>query len=54
MVGAVDGSATILTDEAEKAEAVAWLRAKYEQYRERPPTGPVIRVAVYKVVNWHG
>ena len=50
----VDGVARVLVDEAERAEPVAWLRAKYEQYRERPPTGPVIRIAVHKVVDWHG
>jgi PPOX class probable F420-dependent enzyme len=48
----VDGTARILVDEAERAEPVAWLCAKYEQYRERPPTGPVIRIAVRNVVNW--
>lgn len=50
----VDGAATILTEEAARAEPVAWLCAKYEQYRERPPTGPVIRIAVRKVVDWSG
>ena len=50
----VDGTARVLTDEAERAEPVAWLCAKYEQYRERPPTGPVIRIDVVKVVSWSG
>lgn len=50
----VDGTARVLTGEAERAEPVAWLCAKYEQYRERPPAGPVIRIEVDKVVDWHG
>ncbi|MFC0438614.1 TIGR03668 family PPOX class F420-dependent oxidoreductase [Kutzneria buriramensis] len=48
----VDGTARILVDEAERTEPVAWLCAKYEQYRERPPTGPVIRIVARNVVNW--
>jgi len=50
----VDGTARVLAEEVERAEPVAWLCAKYEQYRERPPTGPVIRIDVVTVVNWHG
>ena len=49
----VDGVARILSD-TEQIEPVGWLRAKYEQYRERPPAGPVIEIRVRKVVNWHG
>ena len=50
----VDGTARVLTEDAARAEPVAWLVAKYEQYRDRPPAGPVIRIAVQKVVDWHG
>ncbi|EWM13345.1 TIGR03668 family PPOX class F420-dependent oxidoreductase [Kutzneria sp. 744] len=49
----VDGTATVI-DGPEMAEPVEWLMAKYEQYRERPPTGPVIRIRVFTVVNWRG
>jgi PPOX class probable F420-dependent enzyme len=49
----VDGVARILP-EAGRIEPVAWLRAKYEQYRDRPPAGPVIEIRVRKVVDWHG
>jgi PPOX class probable F420-dependent enzyme len=49
----VDGTATVLTD-AEKDEPVEWLKAKYAQYRERPPQGPVIKIRVFTVVDWHG
>jgi PPOX class probable F420-dependent enzyme len=50
----VDGVARVLVDDAGRAGPVAWLCAKYEQYRERPPAGPVIEVAVRTVVAWHG
>jgi PPOX class probable F420-dependent enzyme len=49
----VDGVARILAED-ERGEPVEWLRAKYEQYRDRPPQGPVIEIRVFKVVNWHG
>jgi len=49
----VDGVARILSED-EQIEPVGWLCAKYEQYRHRPPHGPVIEVRVFKVVNWHG
>jgi PPOX class probable F420-dependent enzyme len=49
----VDGVARILSAD-EQIEPVGWLCAKYEQYRGRPPQGPVIEVRVFKVVNWHG
>ncbi len=50
----VDGTARVLTDEADRREPVAWLCAKYEQYRERPPSGPVIWIDVVTDVNWSG
>jgi PPOX class probable F420-dependent enzyme len=50
----VDGVARVLVDEADRAEPVAWLGAKYEQYRERPPTGPVIWIEVRRVTDWSG
>ncbi|HEY0495121.1 MAG TPA: TIGR03668 family PPOX class F420-dependent oxidoreductase [Kutzneria sp.] len=49
----VDGTARILS-ESGQSEPVEWLRAKYEQYRVRPPRGPVIEIRVRKVVDWHG
>jgi PPOX class probable F420-dependent enzyme len=49
----VDGTATVLAG-AEMDEPVEWLKAKYEQYRERPPRGPVIKIRVFTVVDWHG
>jgi PPOX class probable F420-dependent enzyme len=49
----VDGTARILPAAA-RIEPVEWLRAKYEQYRDRPPQGSVIEIRVRKVVDWHG
>ena len=47
-----DGHATIHSDPAGRAPAVAWLRAKYGQYRERPPEGPVVRTRVTMWRHW--
>jgi PPOX class probable F420-dependent enzyme len=33
--------------------AVELLAAKYPQYRERPPTGPVIAVRIDERIEWH-
>jgi len=49
----VDGVARILAED-ERIEPIEWLRAKYEQYRDRPPQGPVIEIRMFKMVNWHG
>jgi PPOX class probable F420-dependent enzyme len=49
----VDGIARILSEDGQ-IEPIGWLRAKYEQYRDHPPRGPVIEIRVRKVVDWHG
>ena len=49
-----DGHATIHTDPGERATAVDWLCAKYPQYRERPPEGPVVRTRVSAWRHWSG
>lgn len=46
-----DGSAQI-ADEAERAEALDALVAKYDQYAGRRPEGPVIVVAVTRWSGW--
>ena len=35
------------------ARALDLLAAKYAQYRERPPAGPVIEIRVEQVSEWH-
>jgi PPOX class probable F420-dependent enzyme len=48
-----DGAARVLTaDEPEGAEAVRALAARYAQYREQRPHGPVLAVDVRKWTGW--
>ncbi|MGO8883508.1 MAG: TIGR03668 family PPOX class F420-dependent oxidoreductase [Streptosporangiaceae bacterium] len=47
-----DGSAVILAGAAAQAAPVALLAQRYPQYRETPPAGPVIRVAVERWTGW--
>ncbi|MFG3258601.1 TIGR03668 family PPOX class F420-dependent oxidoreductase [Streptomyces sp. NPDC048172] len=49
-----DGEAHVVPpgDGAAHAAAVTVLRAKYAQYADRPPTGPVILVAVRRWLGW--
>jgi len=48
----VDGEAKTVSTGSEFDDALARLAAKYEQYRDQPPPGPVIVVAVDRVVGW--
>jgi PPOX class probable F420-dependent enzyme len=48
----VDGTARIVEDERERANQVERLCEKYRQYRENPPTGPVIWVDVDTLTGW--
>jgi PPOX class probable F420-dependent enzyme len=48
----VDGPARVVDVDAERASAVALLAAKYEQYRERTPPGPVIAVELATWRAW--
>lgn len=52
----VDGEARILESgpqyDAEYDAAVGALQAKYQQYRDRPPVGAVIRMVPDQVVTW--
>lgn len=48
-----DGTAAILPAGSQDAvRAVDWLSAKYEQYRERPPTDDVVWVDVRRWSGW--
>ena len=38
---------------SEHDEAITALVAKYDQYRETPPVGPAIIVAVDEIREWH-
>ncbi len=48
-----DGVARILPD-AERAEPVSWLVAKYEQYAQRPPAHAVVATEVHQWRGWTG
>jgi PPOX class probable F420-dependent enzyme len=48
----VDGPAAVLSDGAERGEALAALAAKYAQYAAAPPDGPVVGLAVERVRGW--
>ncbi|WP_084143368.1 TIGR03668 family PPOX class F420-dependent oxidoreductase [Amycolatopsis taiwanensis] len=47
-----DGFATVTTDPAERVGPVDWLCAKYPQYADHPPAGPVVRVTVTAWRGW--
>ena len=48
----LDGHGRLVDDPAEAAAARAALAAKYPQYVERPPGGPVVAVAVTRWSAW--
>jgi PPOX class probable F420-dependent enzyme len=50
----LDGTAKVLDDGTERAQALELLGAKYRQYRTEPPTGPVIAVRIEAWRGWHG
>ena len=47
-----DGQATVLDEPAAMAPAQALLAARYPQYREHPPAGPVITIQVARWTGW--
>jgi len=48
----VDGRAAVVDAGASFDRAIGALAVKYEQYRSAPPPGPVIDVAIDRVVAW--
>lgn len=48
----VDGTATVSDDLATLTTARTLLQSKYPQYRDQPPDGPVISVAITGVTWW--
>lgn len=48
----LDGLARILTEPSDRTAPIAWLTAKYSQYQDNPPQGPVVRIAVRTVSGW--
>jgi PPOX class probable F420-dependent enzyme len=50
-----DGRARVLAaDDPEAEHAVTLLVARYPQYRERPPAGPVVAVDIERWSGWRG
>ncbi|KPI17082.1 putative enzyme [Actinobacteria bacterium OK074] len=47
-----DGRAEVRNDGDDRLKAVELLRAKYEQYRDHPPEGPVVIVRVERWSGW--
>ena len=47
-----DGRAEIVEDATARRVVVADLAAKYEQYRDDPPAGPVMLIAVESWTGW--
>jgi PPOX class probable F420-dependent enzyme len=48
----LDGRARVLDGGAEAERAIALLTAKYEQYRDSPPTAPVLAVDIVRWSSW--
>ena len=49
-----DGTARIVEGGPDRDTAVAELRAKYSQYAEQPPEGPVVEITVDRWRGWVG
>ena len=49
-----DGRAAILTDQRQMAAPLRLLADRYWQYRQAPPTGPVVAVTVERWTGWTG
>ena len=47
-----DGTARTLADGEESHRAVELLVDRYEQYRGRPPAGPVVAIRVDRISGW--
>jgi PPOX class probable F420-dependent enzyme len=49
-----DGTATIVEDPQQMAAPVTLLAARYPQYRDQPPAGPLIAISVGRWTGWSG
>jgi PPOX class probable F420-dependent enzyme len=48
----VDGAAAVLEIGNEEERAIAALTARYPQYEQAPPRGPVIAIAIERITGW--
>lgn len=46
------GTVRVLDDPSARPDALAALIAKYAQYRERPPRGPLLELSVARALHW--
>ncbi len=49
-----DGRAEVLADQRQMAGPLRLLTSRYWQYREKPPTGPVLAVTAERWTGWSG
>ncbi|MGY4969354.1 TIGR03668 family PPOX class F420-dependent oxidoreductase [Streptomyces nigrescens] len=47
-----DGHAEVIEDDGRRRHPIALLQAKYVQYREQPPQGPVVAIRVARWSGW--
>src|SRR5581483_615728 len=48
----IDGVAHVMEPGDDAERAVALLRDRYPQYRDRPPDGPVVAIAIERMTGW--
>ena len=48
----LDGPARMVDNTSEAERAIRLLRNKYAQYRDQPPSGPVLAVDIQRWVGW--
>ncbi len=48
----VDGAARVVATDSERGAAIGALQAKYEQYRQEPPPGAVLAIAIERWRGW--
>jgi PPOX class probable F420-dependent enzyme len=49
-----DGTARVITDEAEARHAIDLLANKYAQYQHQRPVGPVVGIRIDRLTGWSG
>jgi PPOX class probable F420-dependent enzyme len=47
-----DGRARVIADAEEQSHAIALLVDRYQQYRDKPPQGPVVAIDIEKLSGW--
>jgi hypothetical protein len=48
----VDGTARIVTDEAEAEHAIDLLAQRYRQYEATRPAGPAVAIRIDRLTGW--